>query len=307
MVLLVEKSLDCEVGEKVKNWRLERGYTQKDLAEKIGVNYWVILQYEKGNRRISIERLYAITEALSISITDLIPVSKSCLEDEEEEILDLVREYKKINDQELRRMFCLLTKFVQVSEKSSRKAEKVEIAKRLVKAGISVDIVSQIIGLSADECVEEKVSSIYCQIGKKIKEWRLVREYTQKDLGEKMNTTRDEISNYEQGRTAVPLDKLYEMAEALSINIMDLLELTEDADDKIENELPDLIKEYKEIESQELRNALIKSLFEGMRICEEKVREIERIKVAKDLVKGGISIDIILQAVGLPVDVVLDG
>ncbi|WP_374699368.1 helix-turn-helix domain-containing protein [Wolbachia endosymbiont (group A) of Limnophora tigrina] len=304
MVLFVEKSLDYKVGEKLKSWRLERGYTQKDLAEKLGVKYWVILQYEKGNRRISIERLYAITEALSISITDLIPISKSCLEDEGEEILNLVREYKKINDQELRKMFCLLTNFVQVSEKSSKKAEKIKIAKGLVKAGVSVDIVAKTIGLSADECVEEKGGSIYCQIGKKIKEWRLVREYTQKDLVEKMSTTRDEISNYEQGRTAVPLDKLYEMAEALSINITDLL-IEEGS--KVKNELPDLIKEYKEIESQELRNALIKSLFEGIRICEEKVREVERIKVGRDLVKGGISIDIILQAVGLPVDVVLDG
>ncbi len=291
----MEKSLDYEVGKKVKNWRLERGYTQKDLARKIGVKYWVILQYEKGNRRVPIERLYAIAEALSISITDLIPISKSCLEDEGEEILDLVREYKKINDQELRRMFCLLTKFVQVSEKSSRKSEKIKIAKDLVKAGISIDIVSQAIGLSADECVEEKVGSIYYQIGKKIKEWRLVREYTQKDLGEKMSTTRHEISNYEQGRTAVPLDKLYEMAEALSINITDLL-IEKNEGSKVENELLDLIKEYKEIESQELRNALIKSLFEGMHICEEKVRKAERIKVAKDLVKGGISIDIICNS-----------
>nr|WP_253309004.1 helix-turn-helix domain-containing protein [Rickettsia endosymbiont of Ceutorhynchus assimilis] len=306
MVLCMEKSLDYEVGQKVKSWKLERGYTQKDLAEKVGVKYWVILQYEKGNRRISIERLYAIAEALSISITDLIPVSKSCLEDEGEEILNLVREYKKINDHELRRMFCLLTKFVQVSEKNSKKTERIKIAKGLVKAGISVDVVSKTTGLSADECVEEKTGSIYCQIGKKIKEWRLVREYTQKDLAEKMNTTRHEISNYEQGRTAVPLDKLYEMAEALSINITDLL-IEKDEGSTVENELLDLIKEYKEIESQELRNALIKSLFEGIRICEEKVREIERIKVAKDLVKGGISIDIILQAVGLSIDMVLDG
>ncbi|MFP3032248.1 MAG: helix-turn-helix domain-containing protein [Wolbachia sp.] len=299
MVVFVEKSLDCEVGEKVKSWRLERGYTQKDLAEKIGVKYWVILQYEKGNRRISIERLYAIAEALSISITDLIPVSKSCLEDEGEEILNLVREYKKINDQELRKMFCLLTNFVQISEKSSKKAEKIKIAKGLVKAGVSVDIVAKTIGLSADECVEEKIGSIYYQIGKKIKEWRVLREYTQKDLAEKMDTTRDEISNYEQGRVATPLGKLYEIAEVLSINITDLL-IEEGS--KVKNELPDLIKEYKEIESQELRNAIIKSLFEGIRICEEKVREIERIKVAKDLVKGGISIDIILQIVGLSAD-----
>ncbi len=305
MVIFVEKSLDCEVGEKVKNWRLERSYTQKDLARKIGVKYWVILQYEKGNRRISIERLYAIAEALSISITDLIPVSKSCLEDEGEEILNLIRKYKTINDQELRRMFCLLTKFVQVSEKSSKKAEKVKIAKGLVKAGISVDVVAKTIGLSADECVEEKTGSIYYKIGKKIKEWRVVREYTQKDLAEQMSTTRHEISNYEQGRTSVPLDKLYGIAKVLSINIIDLLELT--GDEMVENELSDLIKEYKEIESQELRNVLIKSLFESIQICDEKVREVERIKVGRDLVKGGISIDIILQAVGLPVDVVLDG
>ncbi len=299
MVFCVEKSLDCEVGQKVKNWRLERGYTQKDLARKIGVKYWVILQYEKGNRRISIERLYAIAEALSVSIVDLIPVSKSCLEDEGEEILNLIRKYKTINDQELRRMFFLLTKFVQVSEKSSRKSEKIKIAKGLVKAGISVDVVAKTIGLSADECVEEKTGSIYYKIGKKIKEWRVVREYTQKDLAEKMSTTRYEISNYEQGRTAIPLDKLYGIAKVLSINIMDLLELT---GDEIENELPDLIKEYKEIESQELRNALIKSLFESIQICDEKVREVERIKVGRDLVKGGISIDIILQIVGLSAD-----
>ncbi|WP_264686235.1 WO male-killing family protein Wmk [Wolbachia endosymbiont (group B) of Polyommatus icarus] len=304
----MEKSLDYKVGEKLKSWRLERGYTQKDLAEKIGVKYWVILQYEKGNRRISIERLYAIADALSVSITDLIPASKEKIgfKNEEGEILNLVREYKKINDQELRKMFCLLTKFVQVSEKSSRKSEKIKIAKSLVKAGVSVDIVAKTIGLSADECVEEKVGSIYYQIGKKIKEWRLVREYTQKDLAEKMSTTRDEISNYEQGRVATPLGKLYEIAETLSISITDLL-TEEDEGSKVENELPNLIKEYKEIESQELRHALIKSLFEGIRICEEKVREIERIKVAKDLVKGGISIDTILQAVGLSIDMVLDG
>ncbi|MGL9759391.1 MAG: WO male-killing family protein Wmk, partial [Wolbachia sp.] len=273
-----------------------RGYTQEDLAKEIGVTRQVVLQYEKGTRRISIEKLYAITEALSVSITDLIPIQrvpKSCLEYEGEEILNLVRKYKTINDQELRKVFYLLTKSAQLSEESSRKAERMEIAKNLVKAGISVDIVS---GLSANECTKEKTCSIYHKIGKKIKEWRLVREYTQEDLAKKIGITRHKISKYEQGETAVPLDKLYEIAEALSISITDLLELTED---EVENELPNLIEEYKKIENQELRQALVKSLFEGIRICEEKVRKAERIKVAKDLVKGGISIDIILQTIGV--------
>ncbi len=166
-------SIRYKIAQKVKSWRLKRGYTQKDLAGKIGVTYQIVLQYEKGTRKISIEKLYAIAEILSIGIVDLIPVSneKACFKNEE---LNLIREYKKINDQELRRMFCLLTKFVQVSEKNSKKTERIKIAKGLVKGGVSVDIVAKTIGLSADECVEEKGGSIYCQIGKKIKEWKRV-------------------------------------------------------------------------------------------------------------------------------------
>ncbi len=74
---------------------------------------------------------------------------------------------------------------------------------------------------------------------------------------------------------AIPLEKLYAIAETLSISITDLLI---EEDEIVENELPDLIKEYKEIESQELRNALIRSLFEGIRICEEKVKRAENCK-----------------------------
>jgi len=49
---------------------------------------------------------YKVAEALSVSIIDLIPISnkKDCFEGEGagEEILNLVRKYKKINNQELR-------------------------------------------------------------------------------------------------------------------------------------------------------------------------------------------------------------
>ncbi len=80
---------------------------------------------------------------------------------------------------------------------------------------------------------------------------------------------------------------------------MDLLELTEDADDKV---VPNLIEEYKKIESQELRHALMKSLFESIQICEEKVKRAEKMKIAKDLVKEGISINIILKTVSISLD-----
>ncbi len=87
-------SLRYQIAQKVRNWRLKRGYTQRDLAGKIGVTYQIVLQYEKGTRKISIGKLYAMAEVLSINIKDLIPVSneKICFEDEGEEILDLVKE-----------------------------------------------------------------------------------------------------------------------------------------------------------------------------------------------------------------------
>ncbi len=46
----------------------------------------------------------------------------------------------------------------------------------------------------------------------------------------------------------------------------------------------------------------MKSLFESIQICEEKVKRAEKMKIAKDLVKEGISINIILKTVGISLD-----
>ncbi|MFP3021419.1 MAG: helix-turn-helix domain-containing protein, partial [Wolbachia sp.] len=179
MVFCVEKSLDYEVGQKVKSWRLERGYTQKGLAEKIGVKYWVILQYEKGNRKIPIKKLYAIAEALSVNVKGLVcretlPDEKRYFEDEE--ILNLVKGYK---DKELSEVFYLLTKFIRLSEERSRKAVKIEVARGLMKVGVSTHVISRTTNLSIGEYEENKIPVPY-KVGQRIKEWRLIRGYTQK-------------------------------------------------------------------------------------------------------------------------------
>lgn len=261
---MAHDSINYRVRQEVRNCRLKQGYTQKDLANKIGVKYWLILQYEKGGRRIPIKKLYAIAEALSVSVKDLVSgqaVSKSYLEGEE-----IARRYKEIKSQELRKIFYLLTKFIRVSEESSGKVVKVE--KGLVKEGVSVS------RLSIGEYEEKKIPIPY-KVGQKIKEWRLRRGHTQEDLANKIGViTNQGIYEYEQGRAAVSLGTLDEIAKVLSISIVDLLpESTED-----EVELSNLIEEYKKIESQELRRILIESLFEGIRVCEEKVREAKNCK-----------------------------
>ncbi|GFT91671.1 uncharacterized protein NPIL_553271 [Nephila pilipes] len=273
----------------------EREREMREIGDK---SDQVILQYEKGTRRISIKKLYALAEALSTSARDLVStVSKRYFENEGEEILNLVRRHKEIKDQELREIFYLLTKFIRISEERSGKAVKIEVAKGLVKEGVSVDVISRTTNLSIGEYEEKKISIPY-KVGQRIKEWRLRRGYTQEDLANKVGITNQRIYEYEQGRAAVSLEMLDEIAKVLSISIVDLLPETTENEDGGENELSNLIEEYKKIESQELRHVLIESLFEGIRVCREKVRKAKKIEVAKNLVKEGISVDIILQTTG---------
>ncbi len=140
--------------------------------------------------------------------------------------------------------------------------------------------------------------SIRYQIAQKVRSWRLKRGYTQKDLANKVGITNQGIYEYEQGRAAVSLEMLDEIAKVLSISIIDLLPES-DEDSEAEEKLSNLIEEYKKIESRELRDMLIKSLFKGIHVCREKVREEKKIEVARNLVKEGISVDIILQTTGL--------
>nr|WP_254229443.1 hypothetical protein [Wolbachia pipientis] len=84
------------------------------------------------------------------------------------------------------------------------------------------------------------------------------------------------------------LDKLYEISDALSVNIKVLLPKTRES-----KKLLSLMDEYREQES------LVKSLSESMKNGKKKVKKIEKIKVAKNLAKAGVALDIIVRASGL--------
>ncbi len=235
----------------------------------------------------------------SVSIIDLIPEctisnEESYLENEGKEILDLVEKYEKIENQEFRNVVYSLIKSAQASKENSRKMARIEVAKNLVKAGVSVEIIFQATGLSTEEYsnTEEKTDSADYGVGQRIKKLRIMRKYTQEDLAKKISTTRQKISDYEQENIAVPLEKLYEIAKALSVSIKDLL--TRQHSEASSG----LIEKYKEIELRNELYELIKSLFEGMEIIERKVKKAEKAEIAKNLRRLGISIDIVSRTTG---------
>ncbi|MDV6248457.1 WO male-killing family protein Wmk [Wolbachia endosymbiont of Zaprionus taronus] len=285
------------IGQRIENCRLMRGHTQIGLASQIGLTYQEVNSYEDGYIPIPIEVLYIIARVLSVDVVDLLPEPVIVREDsyEDEEILYLTKIYE---NQKLGKIVPSLVRFVHISEKINQEEARLEIAKNLVKEGVSVDIISQATGLSIYEYdnTEKEVctDSIYYRVGQRIREWRLIKRYTQKDLANKVGLTLKEIHEYEKGYTAISFDKLYQIAEGLSVDIKVLLPETRESTE--ENRLLSLIDEYGEQES------LVKSLSEDMKSGKEKVKKIERIKVAKNLAKAGVAIDIIVRASGLTAD-----
>ncbi|WP_341823798.1 helix-turn-helix domain-containing protein [Wolbachia endosymbiont (group A) of Agelastica alni] len=290
-------NVSYRIGQKIENCRLMRGHTQIGLASQIGLTYQEVNSYESGYSAIPVEVLYIIAKALSATVIDLLPESVVVREykDEDEEILYLTKIYE---DQKLGKIVPSLVRFVHISEKINQEEARLEVAKNLVKEGVSTDIISQATGLSTYEYNDTRkevcADSIYYRIGQRIREWRLIRRYTQKDLANKVDLTLKEIHEYEIGYTAISFDKLYQITEQLSVNIKVLLPKT--------NEDSELLTLLRKTEEQELVNGLVKFLSRSMKDSKEKVKKIEKIKVAKNLAKAGVSTDVILRASGLTAD-----
>ena len=59
---------DVHVGQKVREARVTKGYSQDDLAKKLGISFQQVQKYEKGTNRIGSSRLWEISIALDSPI-----------------------------------------------------------------------------------------------------------------------------------------------------------------------------------------------------------------------------------------------
>lgn len=59
--------VDIFVGEKLTKLRREHEYSQKDVAELIGVSFQQVQKYERGKNRISVGRLWELSLLFSVT------------------------------------------------------------------------------------------------------------------------------------------------------------------------------------------------------------------------------------------------
>jgi transcriptional regulator with XRE-family HTH domain len=94
--------LHAEVGQKIRELRLKKGMLQEELARKAGLSPSALSNFEQGRRRTSLDWLRKIGKALGVSVSDLIPESrtrKPLAENKEEE--RLLAHWRKIGNQDL--------------------------------------------------------------------------------------------------------------------------------------------------------------------------------------------------------------
>ena len=94
--------MHTEVGQRIRELRLKRGMLQEELARKAGLSPSALSNFEQGRRRTSLDWLRKISKALGVSVSDLIPESrtrKPLAENKEEE--RLLGHWRKIGNADL--------------------------------------------------------------------------------------------------------------------------------------------------------------------------------------------------------------
>jgi transcriptional regulator with XRE-family HTH domain len=62
--------IDKKLGENLLKFRMFCGMTQEMLADAVGVTFQQIQKYEKGKNRVSVSRLWQLSQALGIPVAE---------------------------------------------------------------------------------------------------------------------------------------------------------------------------------------------------------------------------------------------
>jgi len=92
---------NAEIGEKLREFRLQAGLTQEKLAEKLGITFQQIQKHERGVTKVNIAGLQQFAEVLNVPISAFFDESGVTAYKLTEEELKLLRAFREIKDPHL--------------------------------------------------------------------------------------------------------------------------------------------------------------------------------------------------------------
>ena len=109
------------IGKRIRFYRLQRGLTQMELADRVGVSYQQIQKYENEKSQVTLQRLVVLAQALDTPLTAIFPGpagsrvsekagrARSASQRDERIFLDL---YSRIKSPQLKRTVLLLVRSI---------------------------------------------------------------------------------------------------------------------------------------------------------------------------------------------------
>jgi transcriptional regulator with XRE-family HTH domain len=120
-------AIDEIVGHNIRIHRMQRGMSQTDLAEQLGVSCQQVQKYEKGVNRVGSSRLYRLADVLEVPVVTLYDGADSRRADtrgksalkliSERQPLRLVQAFAGIKDMRVRRAVVTLVEKLASGER----------------------------------------------------------------------------------------------------------------------------------------------------------------------------------------------
>jgi transcriptional regulator with XRE-family HTH domain len=91
------KAIGAYIGKRIRARRLKIGMPQEELGKAFGVSFQQVQKYEKGTSKVTVERLYELSEALGIGVPYFLPdITLDLLNDNTRDQLEELSEPQKI-------------------------------------------------------------------------------------------------------------------------------------------------------------------------------------------------------------------
>lgn len=88
---------DETIGQRIARLRKERGYTQEELSEKMGIIQALVSDYERDKLRLHAEMVIRFAQALEVTTDELLGI-RAAKENGRKSSLKLVRRLKRIEE-----------------------------------------------------------------------------------------------------------------------------------------------------------------------------------------------------------------
>ena len=109
------------IGQRIARIRKERGYTQREVAERIGLIPALVSDYENDKLRLNSDMILRFAEVFEVSADELLRGSKSTITAKKQPSIKLVRRMEQIEALPLYEQRALLTtidKFLAAAQSS---------------------------------------------------------------------------------------------------------------------------------------------------------------------------------------------